>query len=144
MVLFDRRLNPMPSLKPHPLVLYHKKGVQTDCDTMIPRPLLATVITFILELKKNQQHTSAHSPVTPYSTASFSMVALDKVQQSNAQITSVYPTGLVAVFAGATAGIGETSLGGFARHTPKPRVYIIGRSQEACDRKGADLQTANL
>lgn len=71
------------------------------------------------------------------------MVALDKVQQSNAQITTAYLTGLVAVFAGATAGIGETSLREFARHTLKPRIYIIGRSQEACDRLDGDLKTIN-
>ncbi|KAG8157775.1 hypothetical protein KVR01_012437 [Diaporthe batatas] len=71
------------------------------------------------------------------------MVALDKVQQSNAQITTTYPTGLVAVFAGATAGIGETSLREFARHTHRPRIYIIGRSQEACGRLDAGLKTVN-
>ncbi|KAI7781074.1 hypothetical protein LA080_015194 [Diaporthe eres] len=71
------------------------------------------------------------------------MVALDKVQKSNVQIASTYPAGLVAVFAGATAGIGETSLREFARHTSKPRIYIVGRSQEACDRLDADLKSVN-
>ncbi|KAJ0116824.1 hypothetical protein J7T55_009975 [Diaporthe amygdali] len=71
------------------------------------------------------------------------MVALDKVQQSNAQIATTYPAGLVAVFAGATAGIGETSLREFARHTAKPRIYIVGRSKEACDRLEADLREVN-
>lgn len=71
------------------------------------------------------------------------MVALDKVQQSIAQIAKKYPAGLVAVFAGATAGIGETSLREFARHTSKPRIYIVGRSQEACDRLQEDLTKVN-
>lgn len=71
------------------------------------------------------------------------MVALDTVQKSNAQIATTYPAGLVAVFAGATAGIGETSLREFARHTSKPRIYIVGRSQEACDRLDADLKNVN-
>lgn len=71
------------------------------------------------------------------------MVVLDKVQQSNAQVAATYPTGLVAVFAGATAGIGETSVREFARHTSKPRIYIVGRSQEACDRLDADLKNVN-
>lgn len=71
------------------------------------------------------------------------MVALDKVQKSNAQITMTHPEGLVAVFAGATAGIGETSLREFARRTPKPRIYVIGRSQEACDRLDIDLKRVN-
>lgn len=71
------------------------------------------------------------------------MVALDKVQASNARITKAYPEGLVAVFAGATAGIGEIALQDFAQHTTKPRIYIIGRSQEACDRLDADLKKLN-
>lgn len=71
------------------------------------------------------------------------MVALDKVQKSNAQITTTHPAGLVAVFAGATAGIGETSLREFARHTSKPRIYVVGRSQEACERLDVDLKGVN-
>lgn len=71
------------------------------------------------------------------------MVTLDQVQASNAKLAEAYPDGLVAVFAGATAGIGETSLREFARNTNKPRIYIIGRSKEACDRLEADLKNVN-
>lgn len=71
------------------------------------------------------------------------MVTLEQVQASNSEIKSAYPEGLVAVFAGATSGIGETSLREFVRHTSKPRVYIIGRSQSACDRLDAELKTLN-
>lgn len=71
------------------------------------------------------------------------MVALDKVQKSNAQLTTTHSAGLVAVFAGATAGIGETSLREFARHTSKPRTYVVGRSQEACERLDVDLKGVN-
>lgn len=71
------------------------------------------------------------------------MVALEQIQASNAKIAETYPEGLVAVFAGATAGIGETSLREFARHAAKPRIYIIGRSKEACDRLDADLKSVN-
>lgn len=71
------------------------------------------------------------------------MVVLEKVQNSIAQVAQTYPAGLVAVFAGATAGIGETSLREFARHTPKPRIYIIGRSKDACDRLDRDLKSVN-
>lgn len=71
------------------------------------------------------------------------MVALDQVQASNAKIATTYPDGLVAVFAGATAGIGETSLREFARHASRPRIYVIGRSREACDRLDADLKNVN-
>lgn len=71
------------------------------------------------------------------------MVALEQVQASNAQIASTYPESLVAVFAGATAGIGEIALRNFAKYATKPRIYIIGRSQEACDRLAPDLQGIN-
>lgn len=71
------------------------------------------------------------------------MVTLDKVKESNAQIAKIYQEGLVAVFVGATAGIGEISLRNFVQHTAKPRVYVIGRSQDACERLGIDLKTLN-
>ncbi|CAN8098026.1 unnamed protein product [Discula destructiva] len=71
------------------------------------------------------------------------MVALQSIQVSNAQIARAFPAGLVAVFAGATAGIGEIALQNFAQHTTKPRIYIVGRSEEACDRLGIDLKKVN-
>ena len=71
------------------------------------------------------------------------MVSLTAVQSSNARITSSLPPGLVAVFVGATNGIGETSLKQFAKHTRQPRVYFIGRSQEAGDRIAAECKALN-
>lgn len=71
------------------------------------------------------------------------MVTLTNVQSSNAQIATALPPGLVAVFVGATNGIGETSLREFARHARQPRVYFVGRSQEAGDRIAADCRELN-
>lgn len=71
------------------------------------------------------------------------MVALTDVQSSNSRVTSALPPGLVAVFVGATSGIGETSLKQFAKHSRQPRVYFIGRSQEAGDRIAAECKTLN-
>ncbi|KAL8642159.1 MAG: hypothetical protein Q9228_001119 [Teloschistes exilis] len=62
------------------------------------------------------------------------MVILSEVQSSNARIASTLPAGLVAVFVGGTSGIGETALKQFAKHVRQPRIYNIGRSQEAADR----------
>lgn len=62
------------------------------------------------------------------------MVSLTDIQSSNSRLSSALPPGLVAIFVGATRGIGETSLKEFAKHARKPRVYLIGRSQEAGDR----------
>jgi NADP-dependent 3-hydroxy acid dehydrogenase YdfG len=62
------------------------------------------------------------------------MVALNIVQSSNSRISSSFPEELVAVFVGATSGIGEITLKKFAKYTIKPSVYFIGRSQEAGER----------
>ena len=67
------------------------------------------------------------------------MVLLNDVQASNDQVASTLP-GLIAVFVGATSGIGEYTLKEFARHARRPRVYLVGRSQEAADRIIAECQ----
>lgn len=62
------------------------------------------------------------------------MVTLSDVQSSNSFISSTLPPDLVAVFIGATSGIGETSLKQFAKYSRQSRVYLVGRSQNAGDR----------
>lgn len=59
------------------------------------------------------------------------MVALETVRASNEKIASTLPSGLVAVFVGATNGVGEATVRRFAKYASAPRVYLIGRSQEA-------------
>lgn len=71
------------------------------------------------------------------------MVSLSAVQASNARIASTLPSGLVAIFVGATNGIGETTLKQFAKHTRRPRVYFIGRSDEAGNRIAAECKALN-
>ena len=71
------------------------------------------------------------------------MVSLTEVQSSNSLIPSVLTPGLVAVFVGATNGIGETTLKQFAKYTRQPRVYFIGRSQEAGERIKAECEELN-
>ncbi|KAF5655193.1 hypothetical protein F25303_782 [Fusarium sp. NRRL 25303] len=71
------------------------------------------------------------------------MVSLSQVQQTNASAASKLPAGLVAVFAGATAGIGETGLKAFTKYTTQPKIYYIGRSQEAGDRLQIELKELN-
>ena len=71
------------------------------------------------------------------------MVSLLDVQSSNSRIASALPPGLVAVFGGAASGIGETTLKQFAKHARQPRVYFVGRSQEAGDRIAAECKTLN-
>ncbi|GAB7351909.1 hypothetical protein MBLNU459_g2451t1 [Dothideomycetes sp. NU459] len=71
------------------------------------------------------------------------MVSLKDVQASNSLIPSTLPAGLVAVFVGATNGIGEATLKQFALYTRQPRVYFIGRSQAAGDRIAAECKSLN-
>ncbi|KAK2699804.1 hypothetical protein QWA68_001071 [Fusarium oxysporum] len=71
------------------------------------------------------------------------MVSLSQVQQTNASAASKLPAGLVAIFAGATAGIGETALKAFAKYTTRPKIYYIGRSQEAGDGLQSELKELN-
>lgn len=71
------------------------------------------------------------------------MVALHVIRSSNDRIKSTLPAGLVAVFVGATNGVGETTVRQFAKHAVQPRVYIVGRSKEAGDRITAECKEIN-
>lgn len=71
------------------------------------------------------------------------MVSYTEVKASNAKITADLPEGLVAVFVGATNGIGEYTLRQLAKHAKNPRVYLIGRSQEAGPRIAAECTKIN-
>lgn len=70
-------------------------------------------------------------------------VSLSEVRASNSLVASTLSAGLVAVFVGATNGIGELTLKQFAKYTVRPRLYYIGHSQEAGDRIAADLKSLN-
>ncbi|KAJ5776311.1 uncharacterized protein N7511_001322 [Penicillium nucicola] len=69
------------------------------------------------------------------------MVSLPDVQFSNTQIAKL--PDLVAVFIGATNGIGEATLKEFARSAKRPRTYFVGRSQEAAIRITAECRQIN-
>lgn len=88
-----------------------------------------------------------HNPIIKISihcdNQSSKMVSLTDVQHSNANIANALPSGLVAVFVGATSGIGEASLIEFARSARSPRAYFIGRSQEAAARITAECRQLN-
>lgn len=71
------------------------------------------------------------------------MVSLKDIRTSNSRIASALPPSLVAIFVGATAGIGETSLKQFAKHARQARIYFVGRTQEAGDRIAAECKALN-
>lgn len=49
----------------------------------------------------------------------------------------------MAVFVGATSGIGETTLKQFAKHAEEPKAYFVGRSQDAGSRIAAECKVLN-
>ncbi|OKL63756.1 hypothetical protein UA08_00734 [Talaromyces atroroseus] len=71
------------------------------------------------------------------------MVELEKVRSSNKQVSTVLPPGLVAVYVGATSGIGELAMKALVKHSVQPRVYFVGRSQKAADRITSELKALN-
>lgn len=62
------------------------------------------------------------------------MVTASAAEASNAKIATTLAPGMVAVFVGGTSGIGEHALKSFAQHAKSPKIYLVGRSQEAADR----------
>jgi NAD(P)-dependent dehydrogenase (short-subunit alcohol dehydrogenase family) len=71
------------------------------------------------------------------------MVSLSSVSASNSLISKVIPAGLVAVFFGGTRGIGEITVKTLAKYARSPRIYIVGRSQDAADRILAECKAIN-
>lgn len=58
------------------------------------------------------------------------MVSLELMRASNARIATSLPSGLVAIFVGATSGIGRTTLMQFAKRAQRPRIYYVGRRED--------------
>ncbi|CAH0018866.1 unnamed protein product [Clonostachys rhizophaga] len=71
------------------------------------------------------------------------MVSLSSVSASNSLIPKVIPAGLVAVFFGGTSGIGEITVKTLAKYARSPRIYIVGRSQDAADRILTECKAIN-
>ena len=85
----------------------------------------------------------ATTSTSPARSCSFAMVSLEQIRLSNSEVAASLPPNVVAVFAGATAGIGEATLKQFAKNAIKPRIYFIGRSKTSGNRILADLRQLN-
>ena len=70
------------------------------------------------------------------------MVNLKDVRASNQSLQSL-PPGLVAVFAGATDGIGLGALRQFAKYVNGPIAFIIGRSEKKASHIIDELKALN-
>ncbi|KAI9036082.1 uncharacterized protein KD926_002459 [Aspergillus affinis] len=70
------------------------------------------------------------------------MAKLDQVRASNAAINSQRPE-LVAVFVGATSGIGEGTAKELANTVKKPTIHLIGRNEATGSKILDELKAAN-
>ncbi|GJN76103.1 NAD(P)-binding protein [Purpureocillium lilacinum] len=70
------------------------------------------------------------------------MVTLQTVQASNDRLKET-AAGLVAVFLGATSGIGQNALRQFVERTVEPRVYIVARNATAISPFIEELRSKN-
>lgn len=70
------------------------------------------------------------------------MVAITVVRQANDAL-STRPSGLVAVFVGATRGIGAGTLKATVQHLQAPKIYVLGRSKAKCLDQLTELETLN-
>lgn len=70
------------------------------------------------------------------------MVKLDQARASNAAINSQSPE-LVAVFVGATSGIGEGTAKELANAVKKPTIHLIGRNEATGSKILEELKAAN-
>jgi NADP-dependent 3-hydroxy acid dehydrogenase YdfG len=71
------------------------------------------------------------------------MVTLAQAESSNRLVSTALPPHLVAVFVGATKGIGLASLKAFVKHARQPRVYFIGRSKDIGERVAKECEELN-
>ena len=72
------------------------------------------------------------------------MVALPLVRESNSHLSTFSSlSNPVAVFVGATQGIGLSTLQQYASHTRAPKIYIVGRSEPVGVRIVDDLKARN-
>ncbi|KAH9221068.1 hypothetical protein DL95DRAFT_432874 [Leptodontidium sp. 2 PMI_412] len=72
------------------------------------------------------------------------MVSIKDVRKSNAAFkSSDQASGLVAIFVGATSGIGMGSLKQFAKNAKAPKIYILGRSKSAATPLLNEIKTLN-
>ncbi|RPB02653.1 NAD(P)-binding protein [Choiromyces venosus 120613-1] len=72
------------------------------------------------------------------------MANITSIRFANAGFASLPSAkGLVALFVGATAGIGESAMRTFVSNTVDPTVYFVGRSESAGSKIAADLQALN-
>ena len=102
------------------------------------------VVYFHVFLQSGSSNNLLSSTYSSCRTFSYSiMVELSAIQASNSNLANNLPTGMVAVFVGATSGIGEYSLKAFAHQTKSPKLYFVGRSQDAANRIISECKELN-
>lgn len=107
---------------------------------------LRLAISFALQPRRAQRNAFFHSHGRKAHRlvidATAAMVSLSEVKSGNASLKNRHET-LTAVFAGATRGIGLGTLIAFAKHIPKPKAIIIGRSRSHFNPELENLKSIN-
>ncbi|CAK7237904.1 hypothetical protein SEUCBS140593_010192 [Sporothrix eucalyptigena] len=70
------------------------------------------------------------------------MVSLKDIEASNSRLGEA-GEGLVAVFLGATSGIGKATLREFVQYATKPRIYIVARNASTIATQIEELRQLN-
>jgi NAD(P)-dependent dehydrogenase (short-subunit alcohol dehydrogenase family) len=70
------------------------------------------------------------------------MVDLGTIRQSNAALKA-RPSGFIAIFVGATSGIGASTLRELVKDLSAPRFYVVGRSKTRFSNQLAELKALN-
>lgn len=71
------------------------------------------------------------------------MVIIKTVRESNAALKATAAPGFVALFAGATNGIGLSTLQQLIKNLNAPKVYVVGRSKASFASQLSDLADLN-
>ncbi|KAG8162993.1 hypothetical protein KVR01_007471 [Diaporthe batatas] len=71
------------------------------------------------------------------------MVSLELMRASNSLVATSLSAGLVAVFVGATSGIGETTVKQFAKQAKQPQIFVLGRREHEGKRIQAEVESLN-
>ena len=90
-------------------------------------------------LQSNASTTSCPLTAKP---SQLTMVNLKSAQESNAALRSTLSS-QTALFVGATSGLGLTTLNEYTRHSNRPKVYIVGRSDTRLSSIIGDLERIN-
>jgi NAD(P)-dependent dehydrogenase (short-subunit alcohol dehydrogenase family) len=121
--LTHHEMKPMMQYATEPTLLFKAITVEVIYTSWLRTNQLTSAHTISLYHIYLLQSSVLHNLITK-------MVSLDVIEQSNNHVTAL-PKKLVAVFIGATSGIGRSTLEKLATKAREPQIYSIARPQSA-------------